>query len=53
MMLSVIQAISAEALRLDAVEPGDDFFELGGHSRMAATVVGRLNQRLGFALRLG
>jgi len=48
----VILAALAELLRRESVPAGADFFDLGGDSVLAARVVARVRQRLGFELPL-
>jgi nonribosomal peptide synthetase DhbF len=49
----VVAAIWSEVLQLDAVGVQDDFLELGGNSLLAAQIVTRLTDRLGFSLPQG
>ncbi|MEX2212842.1 MAG: amino acid adenylation domain-containing protein [Phycisphaeraceae bacterium] len=47
-----LAAIWAEVLHVDRVGINDDFFELGGHSLIAATLITRVQDRLGLRIPL-
>ncbi|MDH6117669.1 non-ribosomal peptide synthetase component F [Kitasatospora sp. GAS204A] len=48
--IAEVGAIWTEVLRVPDLLPEDSFFELGGHSLIAATLLARINERLGVAL---
>ncbi|MGC0313655.1 condensation domain-containing protein [Kitasatospora acidiphila] len=48
--LAEVSAAWTEVLRVPDLLPEDSFFELGGHSLIAATLLARINDRLGVEL---
>ncbi|WP_181799188.1 condensation domain-containing protein [Kitasatospora acidiphila] len=48
--LAEVSAVWTEVLRVPDLLPEDSFFELGGHSLIAATLLARINDRLGVEL---
>lgn len=47
-----VGAIWTEVLRVPDLLPEDSFFELGGHSLIAATLLARINERLGVEISI-
>lgn len=50
--IAEVGAIWTEVLRVPDLLPADSFFELGGHSLIAATLLARINERLGVEISI-